>query len=396
MSTDTAAAAGGGGGRPGTCRAAWRLQTWADVLRRVLASSGLLAGCFYTGPLNERPRAEIEKLTAGPYHYPGQTVSLGARKSSDGEDGGTLSATWSAYTCPTPEACSPIGESMVMGLDGTYVVAIPSQNHDPIRVQLVVRDKNGAESRDVETIEVGNRPPVVTVQVRQGGQAPGLTESFVVTVPLEVAVAVNDEDGDPTSLEWALIRPRESDPADVEWEPVDETGMTYTLTPDVSGVWRVDITASDGLPEGTEVHMEQILVDEDQPPCIGITSPASPGDGRHVLRREDGPRAFTVLHVADDLDPSPRPAIDSIYVGTASFAWSLAGPQTGGDLEPVAGASGPEHVIDPALYAPGDLLELRVDVSDRVARAPTCGAAEPVCSTSDVCFQRLTWEVEIR
>lgn len=382
--------------RPGTCGAAWWLQTWADVLRVALACCGLLAGCFYTGPLNERPRAEIEKLTAGPYHYPGQTVELVARKSSDSEDRGTLSAIWSAYTCPSPESCSPIGESMVLGLDGTYAVTIPSQNHDPIRVQLIVRDSSGAESRDIETIEVGNRAPVITVQVRQGGQAPGLSESYVVTVPLDVAVAVTDEDGDPTTLEWALIRPRESNPGDVVWEPVDETGATYTLTPDVSGVWRVDITASDGLPEGTVVHMEQILVDQDQAPCIGITSPASPGDGRHVVKSEDGPRTFTVLHVSDDLDPWPRPAIDSPYLGTATFAWSMAGPQTGGDMEPIAGASGPEQVIDPALYAPGELLELRVDVADRVARAPTCDAEDPVCSTSATCFQRVTWEVEIR
>jgi hypothetical protein len=372
------------------------LQTWADVLRVALASCGLLAGCFYTGPLNERPRAEIEKLTAGPYHYPGQTVELVARKSSDSEDRGALTATWSAYTCPSPESCSPIGESMVLGLDDRYVVALPMQSHDPIRVQLVVRDSSGAESRDIETIEVGNRPPAITVQVRQGGQAPGLTQSYVVTVPLEVAVAVTDQDGDPTTLEWSLIRPRESDAEVVEWEAVDETGTTYMLRPDVAGVWRVDITASDGLPEGTEVHMEQILVDEDQPPCIGITSPASPGDGRHVIRREDGPRAFTVLHVADDLDPWPRPAIDSIYLGTTTFGWSLAGPQTGGDLEPIAGATGPEQVIDPALYAPGEILVLRVDVSDRVVRSPACDAEDPVCSTSDTCFQRLTWEVEIR
>lgn len=366
------------------------------VLRVALASSGLLAGCFYTGPLNERPRAEIEKVSPGPYHYPGQTVQLAARKSFDSEDSAALTATWSAYTCPVPESCSPIGESRVLGIDGTYDVTIPKENHDPIRVQLVVRDSNGAESRDIETIEVGNRPPVVTVQVRQGGQSPGLSQSYVVTVPLEVAVAVEDEDGDPTTVEWALIRPRESVPGDVVWEPVDEAGTTYTLTPDVAGVWRVDITASDGLPEGTLVHMEQILVDQDQPPCIGITSPASPGDGRHVIRREDGPRAFTVLHVADDLDPWPRPAIDSPYLGSTTFGWSLAGPQTGGAMEPIAGASGPEQVIDPALYAPGDLVELRVDVADRVSRAPTCDPEDAVCSSSATCFQRLTWEVEIR
>jgi len=371
------------------------LQPWSFVLRVALACSGLLAGCFYTGSLNERPRAEIEKVSPGPYHYPGDTVHLVARKSSDSEDSGdTLQATWSAYTCPSPESCSPIGESMVLALDSEYLVTIPS--HDPVQVQLIVRDRSGAESRDVETIEVGNRAPAITVQVRQGGQAPGLSDTYVVTVPLEVAVEVNDLDHDPTTVEWALMRPRESVPGEFTWRPLDESGMVYELVPDASGVWRVDITASDGLPEGTEVHMEQILVDEDQAPCIGITSPASPGGGRHVVRREDGPRSFTVLHVADDLDPSPRPAIDSPYVGTAVFAWSLAGPQTGGDLLPIAGASGPAVVIDPALYAPGDLLELRVDVSDRQVRPPTCGAGDPVCSTSDSCFQRLTWGVEIR
>ncbi|HEU5060610.1 MAG TPA: hypothetical protein VFU21_28965 [Kofleriaceae bacterium] len=368
------------------------------MLRVSLALSGglFLAGCFYTGSINERPRAEIEKVSPGPYHYPRETVRFVARKSSDGEDGADLVATWSAYTCPTPESCDPLGETTALALSSEYAVTIPDRNHDPIRVQLVIRDKNGAESRDVETLEVGNRAPVVTVQVRQGGQAPGLSSTYVVTVPIEVAVEVEDPDGDDTTTEWALMRPRESNPDGVTWRPLDETGTVYELIPDVAGVWRVDLTASDGLPEGTEVHMEQILVDEDQPPCIGITSPASPGDGRHVLRREDGPRAFTVLHVADDLDPSPRPVIDSPYLGTTTFGWSLAGPETAGELVPIAGATGPEVVIDPAGRAPGDLLELRVDVSDRVDRPATCGAAEPVCSTSDTCFQRLTWEIEIR
>ena len=368
------------------------------VLRVLLALGGgiVLAGCFYTGPINERPRAEIEKVTPGPYHYPRETVRFAARKSSDSEDGADLVATWSAYTCPSPESCDSLGPSTSLSIGSEFGVTIPAKNHDPIRVQLVIRDSSGAETRDIETVEVANRTPVVTVQVRQGGQAPGLTDTYVVTVPLEVAVEVEDPDGDDFTTEWALMRPRESDPDDVTWRQLDEAGNVYELIPDVSGVWRVDVTASDGLPEGTEVHEEQILVDEDQPPCIGITSPAQPGDGHHVVRRDEGPRAFTVLHVADDLDPSPRPATDSPFVGTTTFAWSLAGPETGGDMVPIAGATGPEVVIDPAGHAPGDLLELRVDVSDRVDRAPTCGAADPVCSTNDECFQRLTWLVEIR
>ena len=396
MSPDPAAATEEKRGRSRTCTAAWRLQPWRSVLRVSLALGGglLLAGCFYTGSLNERPRAEIEKVTPGPYHYPGDTVAFVARKSFDSEDAAGLTATWSAYTCSSDTSCAPIGDSMVMGLDDQYVVTIPS--HDPIRIQLVVRDSHNAESRDIETLEVGNRPPVITVQVRQGGQSPGLSESYVVGLALEVAVKVDDPDKDPTTHSWALLRPRESTPENVTWRQLDDDGNVYQLIPDVAGVWRVDITATDDLPEGTEVHQEQILVDEDQPPCIGITSPALPGDGRFVLRREDGARSFAVLHVADDLDPWPRPASDSTDIGTARFAWAIAGPQTGGDLEPIAGATGADVVIDPASYAPGDLLSLRVDVSDRVERTATCTADDPTCSTADGCYQRLTWEVEIR
>jgi hypothetical protein len=365
------------------------MEAVRTVPAALLATS--LAGCFYTGPINERPRAEIEKLTPGPYHYPGERVELVARKSSD-DEGGSLEATWSAYTCPTPQSCSPLGESMILELDQSYWVDIPS--HDLIQVQLRVRDRQGAESRDVETIEVGNRPPVIELQVTQGGQAPGLSQSYVVTVPLEVAVAVSDPDGDPATLEWQLVRPRESDPNDVEWGPVGDG--VYELVPDVSGIWRVDVTASDGLPEGSTTRMEQILVAEDQPPCIGITSPTAAGEGRHVLRREDGTRRFAVLHVSDDLDPHPRPAIDSPYLGSTTFAWWLGGPQTGGDLVLLTGATGADYLLDPAAYAPGDLVELRVEASDRVERDPTCPPDEPSCGISDSCLQRVTWEVEIR
>ena len=54
-------------------------------------------------------------------------------------------------------------------------------------------------------------------------------------------------------------------------------------------------------------------------------------------------------------------------------------------------------IVDPADLDAGDLLEVRVEVSDRRDRALPCAAAQPACSlTSDDRYQRITWTVEVR
>ena len=385
-----------------TCRSAWRLQCWRGVLRLAPAiACAAAAGCIYTGPINERPRAEIEKLTAGPYHYPGERVELVARKSLDAEDGPRLRCTWSAYSCATEdgvESCEPLGPSLELAPDEVFTVDIPPRDHRVIAVELIARDRSGALSRDVIRLEVGNRAPLIDLSVTHGGQAPATTASFVVTVPIEIAVReATDPDGDPVELSWSLVdRPAGSDPNAVSWRPL-ASGDAYELVPDVPGLWRVDVTASDGVDErGISTRSEQILVDEDQPPCVALTSPAAPAGGRFVLRRDDEPRTFAVLSATDDLDPHPRPVSDSPYLGAAGFRWFRRGPQTAGDLVPVSGA-GPQLTVDPADHAPGDLLELRVEVTDRVPRTMPCAADAPSCGAAgDFCLQRVSWEVEIR
>jgi hypothetical protein len=382
-----------------TCSQACRLQRSGPVLRVALVLVVLGAGgCLYTGPINDRPRAGIEKQSPGPYHDPGERIDFSAGKSSDPEDGGSLRAVWSAYSCPSEASCTPIGTREERGIHEVFSVAVPEADHSAIQVQLDVRDRSGAQSRDIMRVEIGNRAPTFRLEVVQGGQAPGTTDTFVVTVPVEITVSnLVDPDGDETTLTWSLAdRPVGSDPNDVEWRPLGG-GATYELIPDVAGRWRVDVTATDGLEQGTTTVMEQILVDQDQPPCIEIASPAAPAPGRFALRRDDGPRSFALLSVRDDLDPYPRPVSSSPHLGDASFRWFLAGPQSGGELVPVAGAAGAELAIDPAHYAPGDIVELRVEAADRVARELPCSAAQQTCSIGgDGCLQRITWEVEIR
>src|SRR5262249_40166864 len=107
------------------------------------------------------------------------------------------------------------------------------------------------------------------------------------------------------------------------------------------------------------------------------------------------PTLFQVLVVDDDLDPYPSSPADPV-LGTTQFTWSIVPP--GGSRQTLAGVTGAGVALDPASYASGDIVELRVDVQDRNHIAVNCPANQPSCSviSDPTCTQRLTWEVEIR
>lgn len=394
------AAAPGNSIGSGGCGPASGLQSHRTVSR--LARLGLgaaalvaLPGCFYTGTINEPPRAQIERLTAGSVFYPGDSIELVARKSSDEEDGSLIGCSWSAAACASADSCDPLPNSGTGFQDiGTiYTLDLPKGRHDPVRVELVCKDQDGAMSTDTLEIPVGNRASTITLQV-----PPTEVDHFVVTVPIEVAATVTDPDqGDTPTVTWHYDSPRESNPNNVGWDPVGDTGLVYRLVPDVPGLWQVEVTADDGVDEdGVATQTQAIVVDTDQPPCVALTSPAADPVHRFALTRDDGPRTFALLSVTDDLDPYPTPPDAPDYLGAPTFTWQLADPGSGGQLVPLPGG-GSEVTIDPGDYAPGDELTLRAEVADRQDRTLPCADDQPTCSIGgDACLQRVTWEVEIR
>lgn len=106
------------------------------------------------------------------------------------------------------------------------------------------------------------------------------------------------------------------------------------------------------------------------------------------------PTLFQVTVVKDDLDPYPGFPDDTV-LGSPKFTWSLLPP--GGSTRLPFGTT--NHAsLDPSNYAPGDILELRVEIADRKALPITCDQASPTCSviSDNACLQRLTWRVEVR
>lgn len=352
------------------------------------------AGCFYTTTINEPPRAEIRIETLGP-HYAGKPVAFSAR-SRDSEDGEDLRCTWTAESCEG-DGCQrtvpiPTVSPAALSCGELFEMVPPDKDHRSVLVRVVVTDQAGGDSTASQILEVANQVPTVEVQVRPAGTA----DHAVVNVPVRASVKVTDPDGDEVTLTWRLIKPRGGG-VDVELAPAPVEGdeLGHVFTPDLAGLWMVEVTADDTFDQIT--GSGAAAVEEDSAPCIALTAPAAADDLRLVVRREDGPRAFAVLLVSDDLDPYPGPA-PAPGQSEPTFIWQIASPDTGGELVPVSGAVGPEIAIDPAAFAPGDLIDVRVEVSDRIERVLPCDVSSPSCSLDGdpSCLQRSSWGVEIR
>jgi len=75
--------------------------------------------------------------------------------------------------------------------------------------------------------------------------------------------------------------------------------------------------------------------------------------------------------VIDDLDVYP-PQPDDEVLGTTEFTWLVKAPGQPTHVL-VPGRAATAFAVDPASYTPGDLLEVRVEIYDRMPEAMNCG-----------------------
>lgn len=372
-----------------------RLQIRRGV-RRLLTTAvlGLLGGCFYAGDLNDRPSAEIVRLTPG-VPLRGATVLLQAVVVDPGD---AVTSSWQVDACGgsgVAERCDvriPVHE---LSID-TIEVAIPMRVGGPDGVpteRLVVRldvvDSHGAVARPIQqqVVEVGNQAPTLAVQ-RRGRELAG---EFPEHAPIIVAARAEDPEDDPLTLDCEVFAPRGSVPGAWTWDRLADPptgGHEWRLVPDVPGAWEVHCTARDPLVATSDGLT--ITVVADRPPCVRSTDPAAVAGAVLVL---DRPRRFAVVVVEDDLDVYPAAPGDP-FLGVTSFRWSLR-PVGAADFVTIDDVAAIE--LDPAAWAPGERFDVRVEVDDRRARGVGCPVDQPTCSlTLDSCLQRQTWRVEAR
>jgi hypothetical protein len=373
------------------------------ILVRIVASIGLLlTGCFYLDPINQLPTIGIHPLSSGIFHR-GDRVTLDA--GYDDPEGHEGTYAWHAFACADGDLSAARhgdGCDDVAFYTGTLVTAelevpVMLANGAPvqaIRVLLEARDDRGALAQGLVAYTVANAPP--TLELRKSAR------TYTIDAPIDLFARYGDADDGSANVEllWKVFTPN-TQPAFVLAElavPQEAPGSAHatvgkTLVPRGIGEWDVQVTASDPLGEASVQHLA-ITVVPDRPPCLAQWQPIAPPDGATLPVTD--PTVFQVPLVDDDLDVYPPVPGDPV-LGTTTFAWSILPPgATARQL--LVGATGNSIDLDPSVFTPGEIVELRVEIFDRVHTALPCADDLGVCSVSSQpgCIQRQTWRVEVR
>ncbi|WP_428263641.1 hypothetical protein [Haliangium sp.] len=383
------------------------------IRRDILFMAALLplggaTGCLFTADINREPRADILLTTTGPIYRGGEVVLSGF--GSDDPDGDELRASWSARACNADRTVcgESFRERTELSVSTPFTVTVPPTYRDDlptqsVLVELTVHDPRQASDQRTLFVDVQNQAPTLMLQ-RQGFLSPA--GSFPIGTSVRVVAAGTDLDGDEISYSFTYYPAQGSEPEAVGWEAV--ASDMYELRGDVTGLWEVEVTATDAL-GASDTETIAVVLAEDAPPCIGTTDPPAVAGRSYIVERDGPPRRFGVLAVVDDLDvypPPPATTADGMPSpqDTARFRWFAATPYTGADpdgtqiMRPVSGHELSAYVLDPTAYAPGDVIELRVEIDDRGERELPCADDDPTCSLGGdgECVQRVTWGVEIR
>jgi hypothetical protein len=358
----------------------------------------LVTGCFYVDPINQSPSAGIKQLSSDEV-FRNEHVSLTA--TTYDPEGQQVYVRWRVYACTdatTPAGCDVDPFSTAITIDETFDVPVNrADNVTPtsaLRVILEVTDDHGATAKPDQQLllSVVDQPPEVMMSTSS-------RHSFVVGTPIDVYAKVSDVDDGAAALAplvWQVYSPAGTPPTLVdkgEVTPGDPTQFWQILTPYVVGKYTIDVTATDPFGVQQEV-MLPIQVGPDEPPCLTQWAPLAAPAGS-VLPLQD-PTLIEVLVVEDDLDPYPAVGSDPV-LGQTSFSWSIL-PPGASSRQPLSGIVGNSVAFDPASYKPGDVVELRVEIQDRITRPILCPDSDPTCSVNSdpTCIQRLTWRVEVQ
>jgi hypothetical protein len=371
------------------------------VLVRLVASIGLLwTGCFYVDPIEPHPTVSLIPASGQQPVIRGDELMVTAVM----EHPDTFE--WSALACSDRfgQTCSATPYRSPPTTSQVFKVPVPINMEgigSPLTqsniVSVVARDDRGAVARGAPstTYPVDDAAPIL--EVSHAGHRYVADAAYPVGGPIDLFAKYADPDDAlaDIALRWTVMEPSVATvPALVSSERYDATHILVQqrLVPAVAGEWKIEVIATDpqGVPKEAQL---QFPVAPDHPPCLAQLTPPVPAGP--VLPVSES-TLFRVLQVDDDLDAYPPISSDPLY-GEAAFAWSIR-PAGAAARTLVPGATGSAFSFDPAVFTPGDIVELRVEAFDHLLTPVACPDDQPTCAVTGEpsCVQRQTWRVEIR
>jgi hypothetical protein len=362
------------------------------------------AGCF-TGPINRLPSVMIDPLDAPALRQ--QVVMFHAQASDP--DGDTPSLKW-AFARGNCMTTAPDASMWAMtGGDGKSYMVPGEMTDGAFCVWVMATDSRDATAMDHKGTDPQDQAPTATIQIV--APDPAAITAAGVLYPLYSTVQLSpkssDPEGDSLTPKLALdLAPPGSVAALVPCGPAN--GADQCFVADVPGEYDVSLTVTDpSNKQGTA--FKQIIVPRDQPPCIGPTAPdflmspmvevTLPSSTKPMPdpTMPDPLPSFTIHSVADDgapWPPGPR--------GGVTFRWYVS---TDGQAFQFVNNDYPTlPLASTGLYKTGDVVKVRVEVSDRNptndAVLAGCADNNDLCQSASVsvpaCYQRVTWSVDFR
>jgi hypothetical protein len=373
---------------------------WSVV--KLIAACLVLTGCFYIDPINARPRIEpiqcrntssSRTCANDGYLHRADQIELSTTVVDPDGPASQATYTWSAFACSDVNAVQCDGPAYFTSTMARPILGWPQNASGvrSIRVDLDVRDDRGALVTQSAKF-YANDPPTLELHTTLHAHAVG--------APLQLTAAYGDPDEGSTNirLDWKVLAPG-LDPVPALDDVAAATGdamqrtVAKRLVPMTVGAWDVQVIATDTLGETNQQDL-RFEVGPDLPPCLTRVQPIVPPDDAVLPIVE--PTAFQVPLVDDELDAYPRLSSDPAF-GTTTFAWSILAPGASA-RQLLVGATGNSLDFDPGAFAPGQRVELRVEIFDRNHTAVVCPDADPTCASvaRPQCSQRQTWLLEVR
>jgi hypothetical protein len=376
--------------------------TWILVTRRLTAlwGVGLLclgSGC-YTDRINVPPTVTFPPNTPTTASV-GQTVTF----SADAQDDGSVATEkWGQIPGVCPMDTSGL-LPQTMQSSSTYSPSFPDTG--PYCVYVIATDNQGATATATQTVTVVDDPP-----------QPSITPMLPNTIPLYSDLhfsgrgwtpnpampgrsTIDPNPGDSFTLAWQLVAPPTSHLPNVP--PPCSAGYDgdTCFEVDVEGTYTISLTATDNHGMSSPPLPQTFTVAPDQPACITGYDPsaltifrASPL-GLATTDPSGSTIAFSVTAVSDDGDPFP-PTGAHMSTGP-TFSWSFRNGTTGVWQDLPSYVNGPYYPHSIANNDVGSVLQVRVEVNDRVVRAhefDACSSTDK-CEVTPGCDGSVTWTV---
>jgi hypothetical protein len=353
------------------------------------------AGCF-TGPINHPPDIVI----SGPATPLRKQPAIYSANATD-RDGDRRRVMWSRVASPCADDTGPDSwpkEWMSTGDEVTLMLDDDATNA-PFCLWALAIDAHGAKNADHMAVVPQNQAPAAQLAVVQP-EAVGFTDTGGIgKYPLYSTITLSgsgstDPEGDALMNQtWTFTHVPDGYIASLDsCNGSDDCSFTASSP----GTYAISFTTSDGMAAGKQ--QLTIFVEDDQPPCIEMTmpdyrikvpipfSPYDPSDPNKTT-----PPTITVRTVSDDGDPWPMTS-----TGRTTLSWFVS--ENGEPFFPLfdSNATG---VFPVTSYSAGTVLKVRLEAMDRTKRPPSgCSQSDDRCPMVDGanCYQRVTWDIEIR